>query len=139
MPIVALGAYGAIWAIGGIALIRIAKIAENSADYSLQNTVQQALFLPTDRTAKYKAKAAIDTLAVRIGDTCSALMIWTAIHALGLHSRALALGNILLIAVWLAIAVGLAHRHRGLARAVAPIAAKPPAAEIAPAAGSAAT
>ena len=35
-------------AIGGLALVRVAKIAENGTDYSLQNTVRQALFLPTD-------------------------------------------------------------------------------------------
>lgn len=44
------------------------KVVENSTDYSLQNTVQQALFLPTSRDAEYKAKAAIDTLFVRLGD-----------------------------------------------------------------------
>ena len=41
-------------------LIAVAKTVENSADYSLHNTVRQALFLPTSRDAKYKAKAAIE-------------------------------------------------------------------------------
>ena len=36
-------------------LVRIGKIAENSVDYSIQNTTRQALFLPTSRDAKYKA------------------------------------------------------------------------------------
>jgi len=39
--------------------VRVGKILENSTDYSVQNTVRQALFLPTSREAKYKAKAAI--------------------------------------------------------------------------------
>src|SRR6185503_3301377 len=45
-----------------------AKIFENSTDSSIQNTVKQALFLPTSREAKYKAKAAIDTFFMRTGD-----------------------------------------------------------------------
>ena len=38
-----------------LAVVRIGKILENSTDYSIQNTVKQALFLPTSREAKYKA------------------------------------------------------------------------------------
>jgi hypothetical protein len=37
----------------------------------VQNTVRQALFLPTTREHKYKAKQAIDTFFWRAGDaTC---------------------------------------------------------------------
>jgi len=115
MPIVALGAYGAIAAIGGFALVRAAKVAENGTEYSLDNTVRQTLFLPTARAAKYKAKAAIDTLAVRAGDTASALVIWLAIHQLGLRGRGLAFVNVGLVLAWLAIAMGLAST-RALAK-----------------------
>ena len=51
-----------------LAVVRIGKILENGTDYSIQNTVRQALFLPTSREAKYKAKAAIDTFCTRLGD-----------------------------------------------------------------------
>ena len=47
-------------------------LLENSTDYSIQNTLRQALFLPTSREAKYKAKAAIDTFFTRGGDVLSA-------------------------------------------------------------------
>jgi AAA family ATP:ADP antiporter len=114
MPLVAFGAYAAIAAVGGIALVRLAKIAENSTDYSLENTVQQTLYLPTTRAAKYKAKAAIDTFAVRAGDTLSAVTIWISLHFLGLHGRGLAIVNTLFVALWLAIAVALADRYRRL-------------------------
>src|ERR1700721_2555268 len=49
-------------------VVRILKIAENSTNYSLQNTVRAALLLPTSREAKYKAKAAIETFCVLLGD-----------------------------------------------------------------------
>jgi AAA family ATP:ADP antiporter len=114
MPAVAFGAYGLIAMVGGMALIRAAKIAENSTDYSLHNTVRQALFLPTSRAAKYKAKAAIDTFFVRAGDTLSAVLVGVGIHQLGLGARDFALVNLALITVWVAIAVGIARRHRAL-------------------------
>jgi AAA family ATP:ADP antiporter len=112
MPIIALGAYGVIAAVGGIAVVRVAKIAENSTDYSLENTVRQTLFLPTTRAAKYKAKAAIDTFAVRAGDTLSAVLIYVSLHYLDIHSRGLAVVNVALVSVWIAIAVALAARYR---------------------------
>jgi ATP:ADP antiporter, AAA family len=114
MPIIAFGGYGLIGAVGGFALVRAAKIAENSTDYSLQNTVRQALFLPTDRAAKYKAKAAIDTFFVRLGDTLSAVLVGVGIHQLGFGGRQFALVNLLLIGVWVLIAAGIARRHRRL-------------------------
>jgi ATP:ADP antiporter, AAA family len=120
LPVIAFGAYGAIGAIGGLALVRAAKVAENGTDYSLQNTVRQALFLPTDRAVKYKAKAAIDTFFVRAGDTLSAVLVGIGIHQLGFAGRELALVNLSLIAVWLAIAAGIARRHRLISREADP-------------------
>jgi ATP:ADP antiporter, AAA family len=114
MPLVAFCAYGLIGAIGGLAIIRAAKIAENSTDYSLQNTVRQSLFLPTDRAVKYKAKAAIDTFFVRAGDLLAALVVGFGIHQLGFGGRELALVNVGLVFVWFAIAVGIARRHQVL-------------------------
>jgi AAA family ATP:ADP antiporter len=114
LPLVALAAYGAIGLIGGFALIRAVKIAENSTDYSLNNTVRQALFLPTDRAVKYKAKAAIDTFFVRGGDLLAALVVWGGIHLVGASPRGLAIANIALVVVWCAIAAGIARRHRQL-------------------------
>jgi AAA family ATP:ADP antiporter len=112
LPIIAFGVYGAIGVLGGMTLIKIGKIAENSLDYSLQNTVRQALFLPTERAVKYKAKAAIDTFFVRAGDTLSAVLVGVGIHQLGFGGRQLAFANLVLIAVWIAIAIGIARRHR---------------------------
>ncbi len=116
MPLIVLGAYGAIAAIGGAALIRAAKVVENGSDYSLENTVRQTLFLPTARAVKYKAKAAIDTFVVRVGDSGSAVVIWFGLHVLGLGVRGLAISNMVLVALWLGLAAGIARRHRALAR-----------------------
>jgi AAA family ATP:ADP antiporter len=54
-PIISLGGYALIAAAPILSNIRIVKIFENGTDYSLENTVRQALFLPTSREAKYAA------------------------------------------------------------------------------------
>jgi AAA family ATP:ADP antiporter len=117
LPLIAFASYGMIGIAGGIALVRAGKIAENATDYSLQNTVRQALFLPTTRAVKYKAKAAIDTFFIRAGDTLSAVLVGLAIHQAGMAGRDLAVVNLGLCVGWLAIAAMLAHRHRALAGA----------------------
>ena len=63
------------------AVVRIAKILENSTDYSIQNTTRHALFLPTSREAKYKAKQAIDSFFVRAGDLLQAGVVFVGTSA----------------------------------------------------------
>ena len=43
-----------------MSFVRNLKVLDNSLDYSLNNTAKQALWLPTSREAKYKAKQAVD-------------------------------------------------------------------------------
>ena len=112
MPVIALGAYAAIATIGGLALVRVAKVAENSSEYSVENTVRQTLFLPTARAKKYKAKAAIDTFVVRAADVLSAGLVWVGIHALGDGARSLAYVNVALVVLWIVTAARIAHRRR---------------------------
>jgi len=113
LPLVSLSAYGIIAFIPVLALIRGAKIAENSLDYSLNNTVRQALFLPTSREAKYKAKAAIDTIFVRAGDLSSAGLVFLG-TLLTLQPRDFAIVNMALVGVWLLIVIGIGRRYRRL-------------------------
>ncbi len=116
LPVIAFGTYGLIAAAGGLAITRVAKIAENSTNYSLMNTVRQALFLPTSRAAKYKAKAAIDTFFVRFGDTVAAVLIGLALHTFGMSITGLSIANLVLVGVWIAVSIGIARRHATLAR-----------------------
>ena len=118
MPVVAFGTYGAIAAIGGLVLTRAMKVAENATDYSLHNTVRQALFLPTSRAAKYKAKAAIDVFFVRFGDTLSAIVVGVGLHSLDIGVPGLALVNVGMCVLWILLVIGIARRHRQLAKTV---------------------
>ena len=92
-----------------LSLIRVAKIVENTVDYSVQNTARHALFLPTSREAKYKAKAAIDSFFWRTGDALSALLVFTGTQ-LALGPSGFAAVNVVLVLVWLGIAFAIV-RH----------------------------
>ena len=76
LPLVALGGYTAIALVPIYAIVQWTKVLENSTDYSVQNTTRQALFLPTSREAKYKAKQAIDSFFLRTGDMLSAAVVF---------------------------------------------------------------
>jgi AAA family ATP:ADP antiporter len=115
MPFVSLGAYATLAFIPVLAIIRTAKIAENSLDYSLNNTARQALFLPTSREAKYKAKQAIDTFFVRFGDVASAGLVFAGTTWLAFSPRNFAMANACFVLVWIVIAFALGRKFRAQA------------------------
>ncbi len=106
LPVIALGGYAVLAFFPILSLIRVAKIGENAVDYSLQNTARHALFLPTSREAKYKAKAAIDSFFWRSGDTVSGLLVFAGTQ-LALSLRIFAAVNVALVLIWLGIAFAI--------------------------------
>jgi AAA family ATP:ADP antiporter len=116
LPLIALGSYTLMAILPVLGVIRIAKVFENSTDYSIQNTARHALFLPTSREAKYKAKAAIDTFFWRVGDMLQGGFVlvgtWLAFTA-----RHFAWINIVLVSVWLVLIVGIYREHKKLVKA----------------------
>ncbi len=119
LPVVAIIGYAGMAFVPLIAFIRTVKLAENSIDYSLQNTTRNALYLPTSREAKYKAKQANDTFFVRFGDVLSAGVVFAGTTWLGFAARQFALVNVALAAIWLILAVVIGSRYRQLTRAAA--------------------
>jgi len=120
MPVIVLGGWLAFFAFASVATIRITKAGENSLDYSLHNTLRQALYLPTSRASKYKAKAAIDTFFFRMGDVIAGLgVVFVLVDVLGLSVRAFAALNLVLGALWLVLAArtGRLHDERTAERA----------------------
>ncbi len=117
LPAVAFFGFSGIAFVPVLGLIRTVKIAENSLDYSLQNTVRNALYLPTRRDAKYKAKQANDTFFVRCGDVCSAGLVFAGAHWFGFGTRHFAIVNVALVIVWLALAFVIGRRFHGMSRA----------------------
>lgn len=114
LPLIALGGYSVIAAGVTFAVVRWVKTAENATDYSIMNTARQLLWLPTAREEKYKAKQAIDTFFVRVGDVLSGLIVFVGAGVLGLTVRRMALVNVVLIALWIAVALLVLKRYRTL-------------------------
>jgi AAA family ATP:ADP antiporter len=111
LPFISLLTYSTIGLIPLLGLVRWGKTLENATDYSLQNTVRQALYLPTSREAKYKAKAAIDTFFVRFGDLLNAgvVAIGASLH---LAFSGFAWINVGLTLVWLFVVTRLSREHK---------------------------
>jgi AAA family ATP:ADP antiporter len=114
LPLIALGGYGLLLFLPILSIVRSAKILENATDYSLNNTVRHALYLPTSREAKYKAKAVTDTFFVRFGDMIQAGIVFAG-TALAFTIQNFAMVNLVLVGVWLVVAVLLYKQHKQLA------------------------
>jgi AAA family ATP:ADP antiporter len=110
LPAVAFLGYGMVLVAPLLALVRIAKVAENSLDYSLQNTARQALYLVTSRPEKYVGKTLVDTFLVRAGDALSAIGVWAAMQV-GVSTSGLAALNLVLIALWIGVVMRLGREH----------------------------
>jgi len=115
LPLISLSSYSLLALAPILAYIRIAKIAENSTDYSLQNTVRHSLFLPTSRDAKYKAKQAVDTFFWRFGDMMSAVTVFVGAQLMHLAVRNFAIFNASLVILWIVIAAAIGRRYQTLA------------------------
>ena len=110
LPIIALGSYASL------ALLPVLRRRPNGRRCSRtapttrsDNTTRHALFLPTSRAAKYKAKQAIDSFFWRAGDLLQAVVVFIGVR-LAFDIRAYALVNLVLVAMWL-----LARRSRSRA------------------------
>jgi ATP:ADP antiporter, AAA family len=114
LPLVALGSYGIAAFGAGLAIVRWAKTAENATDYSVMNTGKQMLWLPTTREEKYKAKQAIDTFFVRMGDMIAGGVVYAGTHWLALGPTGFARLNLVVVAAWIAVTVALLRRNRQL-------------------------
>jgi AAA family ATP:ADP antiporter len=106
LPVIALGGYTLLSIAPALRLIRTVKIAEDGADYSLQNTARHALFLRTSREAKYKGKTAIDSFFWRVGDALSAVIVFVG-TSFAFDVRSFARTNAILTAAWLCVAAGI--------------------------------
>lgn len=114
MPVVVVFGYAAFALAPILAAVTAVKLGESTADYSLQNTIEHALFLPTSRDAKYKAQSAIDTVSKRLGDLAATALVFLGTHA-GFGVRGFAITNVGAGLVWIWIAVQLRRRQQAMA------------------------
>jgi AAA family ATP:ADP antiporter len=112
VPLIALGTYGMMAVFPLLGIVKVAKVLENSSDYSIHNTARHALFLPTSPETKYKAKAAIDTFFWRVGDMLQAGLVLIG-TSLAFTTREYAAINIVLVAMWLVVTAGIFIDQKG--------------------------
>ncbi len=123
LPAVAMIGYGLVALIPAFAFLRLFKIAENSLNYSLQNTARHALILPCDEEQKYAGKTTIDTFFWRLGDMLHAGIVFAGVHWLAAAPAQFALFNCALAVGWFALATKIAGAHRRLSGSLRPAAA----------------
>jgi AAA family ATP:ADP antiporter len=112
-PVVALVSYTAMAFVPVLAIVKFMKIAENSSDYSINNTARNVLWLPVSKEMKYKGKPTIDSLFVRIGDGIAALTVLVGVQILALSTQSFFVLNVGLVFIWIALAfVVIREYHR---------------------------
>jgi ATP:ADP antiporter, AAA family len=111
LPALSFATFGSILVLPIMSVVRDLKIAENGTNYSLQNTIRNALLLPTSREAKYKAKAAIETFCVRLGDVSQAGIIFAGTRFLHLSVSGFATITLVFTALWTLVAGALYREH----------------------------
>ncbi|MBI3050792.1 MAG: translocase [Acidobacteria bacterium] len=116
LPLVAMFSYSLLAVVPLLTVVSVVKVLENSSDYSINNTAKHALFLPTSREAKYKAKQAIDSFFWRTGDMLQALVVFVGVQ-LAFGIRGFAAVNLAFVAVWILLVLGIAAEHRKLTAA----------------------
>jgi AAA family ATP:ADP antiporter len=115
LPALSFGAYNILVFVPTLSAVLAAKVAENSTDYSLNNTVRNMLFLPCTYEQKFSAKQAIDSFFVRMGDVLSALLVFIGTTVVSLSSRGFALVNAVLVVGWLVLAFHVGrHYHAAM-------------------------
>jgi AAA family ATP:ADP antiporter len=114
-----------------LGLLFAGKVVENAMDYSLNNTLRNMLWLPTTREMKYKAKQAVDTFFVRMGDVTSAVFVYAVAAGLGFGVRALAITSLVACAVWFLVARTILKRRDEISSSIRPPALEGKSAEAA--------
>jgi AAA family ATP:ADP antiporter len=118
-PIISLTAYLSMAVAPVIGIIKAMKVAENSSNYSVNNTARHMLWLPVSKDMLYQAKTAIDTLFVRIGDGLAAVTVLVGTRIVTLEVVSFLWINVMLALMWIPLAVFLVRENRRW-RAAAP-------------------
>ncbi|GHD32632.1 ATP translocase [Parahalioglobus pacificus] len=115
LPILMIISYSAIALLPLLVVVRLALIAENSLNYSLQTTTRHALFLPVEREEKYVGKHIIDTFFFRLGDVLSGGFVYLASTLVGLGIVGFVSINIVLAGLLLVVSRAIGQRHSSTA------------------------
>jgi ATP:ADP antiporter, AAA family len=111
LPIVQLAGVSVVVLAPSIVSVAFAQIASRALTHGLTRPSRELLFTVVDRDAKYRAKNAIDTVALRLADVLSA---WghAGLVALGAGATPVVVAMAPLVALWLGLARALGEGFR---------------------------
>jgi AAA family ATP:ADP antiporter len=115
LPVLSVLSYSAMALLPILLVVQVMKTAENGTSYSINNTARHVLWLPTTAAMKYRAKPAVDTFFVRLGDGLAALTTLVGVRFLVLSTRSFFAVNVALAAAWLVVALVVLREYRRLA------------------------
>jgi AAA family ATP:ADP antiporter len=121
-PVVIFGASGAFLALPLLWPGSLLSTSDNAFNYSINQSAREALYTPTTRDEKYKAKAFIDMFVQRFAKAIAVgvSLILTTVFADFSTVRWLSLFTIAIVGIWLFAAVYAGNRFRALTREDAP-------------------
>ncbi|HSS66810.1 MAG TPA: hypothetical protein VLS27_20460, partial [Gammaproteobacteria bacterium] len=111
-PLISLAAYVSMAIAPVLGIVKAMKIAENSSNYSIQNTARHMLWLPTTKAMLYQAKPAVDTFFVRFGDGLAAATVLVGTRFMDLTLLQFVYINIALVVIWLFLSFYIGREHR---------------------------
>ena len=118
LPLVSLVSYSAMWLVPILSVVKVMKIAENAADYSINNTARHVLWLPVPPGMTYQGKPTIDSFVTRMGDGLAALTVLIGGHVLSLATDTFFVFNVALVLAWLVLCFEVIRRYRAQSEAV---------------------
>ena len=120
LPLGLLGMTAGLLVVPSFWLAAGAELYDRSMNYSLQQTSKEVLYLPIDRSIRYKVKPFIDMVVFRFGKGLAAAVGLVVMNMLGLPARVLLYPMIPLLLAWIVLTVWLRHDYivtiRGLLR-----------------------
>ncbi len=102
---IALLGWPGLWLVAGL------ELYDGAMNYSLQQTAKEVLYLPIDRSIRYKVKPFIDMVVFRFGKGIAAVIGILLLHGLHVQPQTLGYLSIPLIGVWMLVAVWLARDY----------------------------
>jgi len=94
------------------------ELYDGSLNYSLQQTTKEMLYLPIDRSIRYKVKPFIDMVVFRFGKGIAAVIGIVLLSTMHLPVRVLGWLSVPLVIAWIVIAIWLRREYVALIRAV---------------------
>jgi ATP/ADP translocase len=93
------------------ALAAVTELYDASMNYSLQQSAKEVLYLPIDRTIRYKVKPFIDMVVFRFGKGIAAVLGIVLLDVAGMPVRFLTYLTVPCVVVWIVVAAKLRREY----------------------------